>query len=205
MANGESAVARARKQNRVKDQSIVDEADELANAVVRANDGDGSGLSRIQQLVAEDPAFAIEFLQGDLAKHAESALVRRIAGKHLAFREGLYAKLDAMRTELAGNNPNAIERLLAERVVVCWLQVCAADEILARAEQVTFAEGDYLQRRLDRAHRRYLSAIKMLAVVRRLALPIRVDVNVAGTVETKSAESPTMTARRRWAPEYVDN
>jgi hypothetical protein len=40
-------------------------------------------------------------------------------------------------------------------------------------------------------HRRYRSAIKTLAVVRKLAMPIRVDVNVAGTLETKPADQTT--------------
>jgi hypothetical protein len=39
-------------------------------------------------------------------------------------------------------------------------------------------QGDYHQRRMDRAHRRYLSAIKTLATVRKLAVPV-FQVNIA--------------------------
>jgi hypothetical protein len=46
----------------------------------------------------------------------------------------------------------------------------------------TWAEFDYYQRRQDRAHRRFLSAVKTLATVRRLALPTLVAVSVTGRV-----------------------
>jgi hypothetical protein len=48
------------------------------------------------------------------------------------------------------------------------------------------ARGEYYQRRMDRAHAHYLSAIKALAQVRKLALPAlqvniaKKQVNVAG-------------------------
>jgi hypothetical protein len=58
-------------------------------------------------------------------------------------------------------------------------------------------QGDYLQRRQDRANRRVNAAVKSLATVRRLALPIRVDVTVAGSVETKPAE-PTHPVLPNW-------
>ncbi len=43
---------------------------------------------------------------------------------------------------------------------------------------LTLAQGDYHQRRIDRAHRRYLASIKALAQVRRLLTPA-VQVNIA--------------------------
>jgi hypothetical protein len=36
---------------------------------------------------------------------------------------------------------------------------------------MTLAQSEHSQRRIDRAHRRYLSTLKTLASVRRLALP----------------------------------
>ena len=41
-----------------------------------------------------------------------------------------------------------------------------------------FAEGDYWQKQQERAHRRYLSAIRTLAQVRRLLVPA-MQVNIA--------------------------
>ncbi len=43
---------------------------------------------------------------------------------------------------------------------------------------MTLAQSEHAQRRMDRAHRRFLSTLKTLATVRRLALPA-VQINVA--------------------------
>lgn len=180
------------------------ESDELATAIHRANQGDKSGLAIVRQLLKDCPPGWIDFLEGDLVRHAEMKLIDRIAGNQLAFREALIAKQKALRTELAGKNPSPIERLMVERVVACWLQLASADVADIQAEKMSISQNEHLQRRQERAHRRYLSAIKMLAMVRKLALPIRVDVNVAGSIETKAAET-TPTTRPRWLPEFADN
>ena len=155
--------------------------------IKQADEGDETALSEIQELLDSSPTEGITALGGDLAQRAERALVERIAGEQLGFREGILAKLEMLRTELAGPRPTPIERLLVERVVACWLQVYHADAIAAQAENVAPVMGDYNQRRQDRAHRRFLSAIRALATVRRLALPTLVAVNVTGMVETKDA------------------
>src|SRR5262249_19521193 len=109
------------------------------------------------------------------------ALVSAAAGKNLAFKEALTRKLELLRQELAGPTPTPLERLLVERVVACWLQVQYADGRLFQQEaKPTPAQGEYLQRSGDRAHKRFLSAVRTLALVRRLALPVLVQqINVA--------------------------
>lgn len=83
-----------------------------------------------------------------------------------------------MLAELAGPSPTPLERLLVERIVASWLQTYHYDILCAQAGNITIDQGDYMQRRQDRAHKRYLSAIKSLAVVRRLLRP-SVQVNIA--------------------------
>jgi hypothetical protein len=46
------------------------------------------------------------------------------------------------------------------------------------ANDVTFKQGEFRQRRIDFAHRRFLSAVKALALVRKLAVSA-LQVNVA--------------------------
>jgi len=177
------------------------EVEQLLAVIDRANKGDETALAEVRKMIDDFPAPSITVLGGDLAERAEAILVGRITANQTAFREALLAKLNTLRAELAGTNPNPTERLLTERVVACWLQLAHADALAAQAEGVGFAQGDYLQRRQDRAHHRYLSAIKLLGIVRRLALPIRVDVNVAGSIETKTVE-PAVAPRSRWAPVF---
>jgi hypothetical protein len=141
---------------------------------------------------------------GNAAELAERSLLDAMAGTDF-FSRGLYrTKLAALRAELAGPQPSRLERLLVERVVACWLQVYHADAIAAQAGSITLAEGDYNQRRQDRAHRRLMSAVKTLATVRRLALPTLVAVSVTGTLETKEAEPAPMLAKERLAVNHRD-
>jgi hypothetical protein len=79
----------------------------------------------------------------------------------------------AVFTPLAGT-------LSVERIIACWLHVQYADQHMVTFEHKggTFREGEYWQRQQDRAHRRYLIAIRTLAQVRRLLAP-NVQVNIA--------------------------
>ena len=121
---------------------------------------------------------------GNLSYQAETSIVNTMFGDQIAHKEALQRELENKRAELSGENPTPIERLLIERVVSCWLQVQHADLVVAQSKSVSHASGEYNQRRQDRSHRRFLAAVKTLATVRRLALPIRVDVNVAALVNT---------------------
>jgi hypothetical protein len=61
---------------------------------------------------------------------------------------------------------------LGERVAACWLNVYYIDALYAqRLNDLTAEQGGYFQRRQERAHRLYLSAIRTLAQVQRLLVP----------------------------------
>jgi hypothetical protein len=143
----------------------------------RAQAGDASTLPELLKLL-ENPAF-VDRLGANLAEEAERSLLKAAAGQNLLLEETVRRKMQLLRAELAGPNPTSIERLLVERVVACWLQVQDADMRYAQAKNLSQQWGTYYQRRMDRAHRRYLSAIKTLAVVRKLAIPV-LQVNIAG-------------------------
>ncbi len=153
---------------------------ELVALLNRAQKGDDSTLPALRELM-RDPYY-VEVLGGNLARQAETGFIEAAYPRNLMFQEALRGKLEMLRKELAGPDPTPIERLLVGRVVACWLQVQEADLHYARCKsELTLAQGDYHQRRMDRAHRRYLSALRTLAQVRRLALPVLIgQVNIAG-------------------------
>src|SRR5262249_40582292 len=158
--------------------------EEVRKLLKRARGGDASTLPVLRRML-QDPE-AVDLFGGDLAFQAEQSLIGAAAGEDLAFKEALTRKLALLRAELAGPNPTPVERLLVERIVACWLQVQDADVRYAQAKNLSLDWGDYYQRRMDRAHKRYLAAIKTLALVRKLAVPVlqvniaRKQVNVAG-------------------------
>lgn len=170
----------------------------------RARGGDTSTLPAVRKLL-EDPD-AVDRLGGDLALQAELSLIQAAAGDDLVFKEALTRKVELLRGELEGPNPTPVERLLVERIAACWLQVQDADVRYAQAKNLSRDWGDYYQRRMDRAHQRYLSAIKTLATVRKLALSsvqvniAKKQVNVAGPCVVAEAPKETREEGRRAAP-----
>jgi hypothetical protein len=166
--------------------------DELRQLLKRAQGGDASTLPALRK-VLESPVTVELF--GNLAEQAERSFIDAAAGKNLVLKEALTRKLQLLREELAGPNPSPVERLLVERVVACWLQVQDADVRYAQSQRdCSFAQGEYQQRRMDRAHKRYLSALKTLALVRKLAVPVlqvnigKRQVNVAGPSSSVGGE-----------------
>ena len=157
----------------------------------RARKGDASTLPILQKMLLK-PAI-VENL-GNLAMQAERSFVNVAGGNDLAFKEGLTRKMELLRAELAGPNPAPIERLLVERVVACWLQVQDADIRYAQAKDLSIKWYEYYQRRMNHSHKRYLSALKTLALVRKLAVPVlqvniaKKQINVAGPVLGKHEE-----------------
>jgi hypothetical protein len=102
---------------------------------------------------------------GNMALNASYAIICRIGSDPLK-RASLLLKFDRLHHELAGRHPSPIEKVLAERVAVCYLDSYYSDQ-LAQCN-CNMIRGEFYQRRQDRAHRRYLNAVKMLAECRKL-------------------------------------
>jgi hypothetical protein len=157
--------------------------EQLRILVMRATEGDEKTLPALRALLTV-PEVVERF--GNLARHVDGMLSGKLAGKDLAVREGLAKKLETMRAELAGPTPAPLERLLVERIVTCWLHLHYLEVQCAGRESMALELATYYQRALSAAQKRYLSAIRTLAVVRKLAVPVlqvniaRKQVNVAG-------------------------
>ena len=102
-------------------------------------------------------------------------------------RESIEADLSRRRKALHAAGDSHLETLLINRILSAWLQVTYADAAYAQMVQRggTFKEGEYHQKRLERANRQLIRAIQALATVRRLLRPTQVNigqnqVNIAG-------------------------
>jgi hypothetical protein len=135
--------------------------------VERAQKGDASTLPELRALL--DGNAELWRRHGDLAWHAEDALVRLAAGDDLLLRESLQRKLAELKTELAPEGP--LERLLVERVTACWIACNYADAVFGQTREDRAPRAEVLRRRQDSAHRRLLEAMKLLALVRKLLGP----------------------------------
>lgn len=161
----------------------TDETKRLLALIERAEAGDATALPALRETLAL-PGYA-DALGGDLARRAADRFLDALCGKHLAAREATATKMAQLRAELAGANPSAVERLLADRAVLCWFHVHQLELTYASKESMTLALAQHYQKCIDRAHRRYLTSLKALAEVRKLNVTIQLNiarrqVNIAG-------------------------
>ena len=157
-----------------------------AAVIAQARQGNEASVPVIRQWMAD--GGYVDRVGGDLAYQATASLARKMAGSDLVVREAVIQKAENLRNEICGPSSTPLERLLAERVVLCWTYLNYLELIYTQStDNPTIPQALYRQKVLDRAHGRYLSAVKCLADVRRLALPAlqvniaKKQVNVAGS------------------------
>jgi hypothetical protein len=123
----------------------------------------------------------VDLLGGNLADAVEKRLVNGIACQDISLRLALHHKVAEIRKELEGERPTAVERLLCHRVALCWLEVHKADLLFHRDGQ-SFEQARFAVAVQNAAHKRYLSALRELAQVRKLAVPVLIgQVNVVAS------------------------
>jgi hypothetical protein len=142
---------------------------ELKDLLERGQRGDADALPLIKEAFDQFPEFTSMF--GDLSQHAEQALLQLVAGTNLTAREAIGREVQALRERLLATAGSELEKLLIDRIAVSWIAVCHSDLELAslllqRAGSSPAARA--AQQRLDRAHARYLTAIKTLATTQKL-------------------------------------
>jgi hypothetical protein len=124
---------------------------------------------------------------GSSAEWLKRTIVRRAAGENVASQEAIVRVIESVRSELAGPDPTPMERLLAERAALCWMLVSWYENSAHNCDRMSIAQANHHQLKIDRAHSRFLSAVRTLVQVRKLALPTlqlniaRNQVNVAET------------------------
>lgn len=158
-------------QSQASTPSCLPTDDELTAIVRRAEQGDSDVLPELRRLLDGYPE--IWHNHGDLALHATSAWLDLVAGENLVQRECLERKLAELRDGVAGGAASPLERLLAERVMIGWLQAWYADYACARlrARNPGLAALNAAEKRQGSAQHRYLQAVKVLATVRKLCKP----------------------------------
>jgi hypothetical protein len=145
---------------------------ELQALLEKASQGDLTVLPEVKKAFDDHPELAEQL--GDLVRHAQDSLLTLVAGSCLTAREAIARQASALRERLLKTATSELEKLLVDRVVISWIEVYHGDIDLAN--QLLHVSGasktaQAAQRRLDRAHARYLSAIKALATTHKLLRP----------------------------------
>ena len=149
---------------------------EMAHLLAQAEQGDASVLPALRNYLDQTPGLWQTV--GNLAYQAQAALIERASGTNLLLQEALGRQLEAMRQELSGPAPTPLERLLVDRIVLCWLRLSIAEVLEAQAPpDRSPRQAEWAQSQIDRAQKRLVEASKALAQVRRLLSPA-VQVNI---------------------------
>jgi hypothetical protein len=144
----------------------------------KVNAGDESAADLVVQYARKDPVLADALVRG---ASTQAYTWLNYATSNSFSHYVLEERAKTTRRDLLGEHPTPLERLLVERIVICWLQVQIAESkyIAVMKGDTTFARARFYEDLMDRAQRRYLAAIKTLAQVRRLQLPAVGQLNVA--------------------------
>lgn len=161
-------------------EALLNTVERLKELVEKAGKGDNKPLPEIRKILEESPDLAWQIM--DVGKYTEYHHTKMMVKEEgFGKKEVLSNQLAAMREEIAGDNPSPLERLLAERIVLTWLQIQLFEGLYASNMSngtMTIAQANFEQKRIDQAYRRHFSAIKTLAQTRKLG-PAPVQINIA--------------------------
>ena len=152
--------------------------DSLKSLVEQAQCGDISILPVIRHWLDQVPEVWND--SHVLAQQVERSWITALSGQDLMSKEIFDREVQGLRAQLLGTQPTPLEKLLADRIAVCWLAVQhaelhAARRFNERAVVLTPSEENCL----DKVHSRFLSAVRELARVRKLLQPTtKLQVNI---------------------------
>ena len=159
----------------------------------RVEAGDKSARKELRKALRESAPEVI-FQASDIGRRGQWALIKTVAANDPLTEEALLARLDLLRAQVAGPDPSPLEVLLTERICSLWilielLEVLLGAQLSTSTSKERRAPMSYIQHILkwqDSASRRFLTAIKTLAQVRRLQSEIpnsqtNVQINLPAT------------------------
>lgn len=132
----------------------------------RANRGSESALSSLRQLLATKPEIWEN--AGNICALAERALVSLIGAGDALIEESALLRARALKADLLGSTPTPLERLVIDWIAVSFLAVQQSECAAATPANGSIQQAAHRYRRAESAARRFATAIRTLAVVRRL-------------------------------------
>src|SRR5262249_22446153 len=145
------------------DTDLVKRLQELSQG---AQAGDAQALAGLRRLLDEHPNCWQR--HSDLGKAVEEAWLAMLHKVNPLDHEVLKRQLAALKVELAGTDASPLERLLVQRIAVCWLQVSYADLMYLELgkQKASLAVFAAAEKRQNRAQHSLLQESNTMAAVR---------------------------------------
>jgi len=151
-------------QDHVEESPQTPDADRISEARMimdRAQQGDRSVLPELQRLLDEHPVLWQKY--GNVAAIARLQWIDLMSGSNLLMKESIDRFYRAEVMKLCGSAPPPLEKLLAERIAVCRMQLAHAESMLAQSEaKLTPKLAATLDKRISQCQKRLSAAIRDL-------------------------------------------
>jgi hypothetical protein len=169
-----------------------DKGAEIRRIVADCKAGKPGALAKLRSLGKDHPALVIAATSADLGDLARQGLIKTACGDRqelAALGEGISLQFDALTSQLAGDGPSAIRRLVARAAAYNEMEYWLVQMATSAAKQPTPAQIS----RLNAAHKRFLSGCRTLAQIQRAEQPrpwpiVAVQVNA----QAPAIERPAM-------------
>ena len=113
---------------------------QLQDLVQRGMQGDREVLPALRTFLDTEPALWKEV--GTFVAEVERTWMQLLTGEDLVAREILLRQLQALKEEVGGPTSTPLERLLVDRIALCWLQMQQADLLAARLPQAALRDRE---------------------------------------------------------------
>ena len=139
----------------------------------RVESGEKGAVLELRRAVQQSSSEVVNFCASIAQDYRRLAAGTGSGGDPLV-REAMVEGAERLAKELAGENPTALEVLLAERIASLWVLTETQEALLSasyrRGQQKPVGPSFMIQmcRIQESTHRRYLAAIRTLAQVRKL-------------------------------------
>jgi hypothetical protein len=141
---------------------------EAVDLFKKARAGDEKAMEAVRRLIVA--RGWVNWL-GNISHTATKNLIHNATARDPVWKAGLTEQADNLFTQLIGESPTVLERLLARRVVNGWIATHALELELTMRPPESPRSKEHLDRALSRAEKRMRQAIGELARVRRLKVP----------------------------------
>lgn len=179
-------------QNRTAGPPSFEQAAKIELILQRARQGDISVLPELQKILDDHPKIWAAY--GNVAERARMAWIDMFAGENHLVAASIIRDCEAWLDELTSETPSSQERLLAERIVSCRLQVTHAEASLAKAgDEASAAVVAVSEKRITACQKRVLTAMRELALYQKafgiVPAPARVRPETVETTSTHDTDS----------------
>ncbi|MDB5340531.1 MAG: hypothetical protein JWN70_6150 [Planctomycetaceae bacterium] len=138
----------------------------LTDNIKRANTGDEAAVAWLQKFLDDNPQVWANL--GDLARTAEHAWIALIAGGNSLVSESVRRQLRQLKSEMIGDDPQTIEKMLGDQVIATWLEVKYLETLSADQKGASITQAALVLKKVESAQRRHLNAIRSLVQTRKL-------------------------------------